>query len=96
MTIDEKLSLLERRISCGSFPHEIGIFLGYPLDDVLGFIENKGENCLFCGFWKVYSEPERARRTFEKYVYCRSFLCNKIAGGLDLYRAMATFKEEKR
>lgn len=23
---------------CGSFPHEIGIFLGYPLEDVIGFI----------------------------------------------------------
>ncbi|MBQ6661921.1 MAG: DUF3793 family protein, partial [Firmicutes bacterium] len=26
---------------CPSFPHEIGIFLGYPLDDVSGFIKNK-------------------------------------------------------
>ena len=25
------------------FPHEIGLFLGYPPEDVLGFIENKGE-----------------------------------------------------
>ena len=25
------------------FPHEIGAFLGYPADDVKGFIENRGE-----------------------------------------------------
>ena len=26
------------------YPHEIGLFLGYPLADVVGFIENRGWN----------------------------------------------------
>lgn len=25
------------------FLHEVGLFLGYPLDDVAGFIEQKGK-----------------------------------------------------
>ncbi|MHB8065530.1 MAG: DUF3793 family protein, partial [Ruminiclostridium sp.] len=38
------------------FPHEIGLFLGYPLCDVKAFIENKGKNCKYVGCWKVYSD----------------------------------------
>lgn len=28
------------------FPHEIGLLLGYPAEDVRGFIENRGKNSL--------------------------------------------------
>ena len=51
MPVQEMLSVLGKRITCGSFPHEIGIFLGYPLADVEGFIRNAGQNCLLCGVW---------------------------------------------
>ena len=94
LSTSEKLDILEDRISCTDFPHEIGIFLGYPVDDVLGFVKNGGANCLFCGFWKVYSEPEKARKAFDKYVYCRNHLCNNIDRGVDLCHAMANLKEE--
>lgn len=52
------------------FPHEIGIFLGYPLHDVEGFIEHKGKHFSLCGFWKVYSEPQRAEKLFAQYRKC--------------------------
>ena len=32
------LAELQSRLQCGTFPHEIGVFLGYPLKDVLGFM----------------------------------------------------------
>ena len=35
------------------FPHEIGVFLGYPLCDVKGFIENGGDGFVLSGYWKV-------------------------------------------
>ena len=41
------------------FPHEIGVFLGYPLDDVKGFIRHKGRDYTFCGCWKCYAIPRR-------------------------------------
>ena len=94
MSVDEMLTVLESRITCGSFPHEIGVFLGYPIEDVLGFIKNNGENFLFCGFWKVYSDPDGARMKFDKYVYCRNFLCNKISQGHDIYQALKAYKED--
>ena len=37
------------------FPHEIGLFLGYPLGDVIGFIDNEGKNSRCTGCWKVYA-----------------------------------------
>lgn len=56
------------------FPHEIGVFLGYPLGDVIGFIENKGKNYKYLGYWKVYCNEtetcllfERLRCCFERY-----------------------------
>lgn len=52
------------------FPHEIGIFLGYPLDDVKGFIENNGKNCESCGMWKVYCNVEEKQKLFQKFKRC--------------------------
>lgn len=52
------------------FPHEIGLFLGYPPEDVKGFMENKNEGCKCTGFWKVYGDEEKARKLFAKYQKC--------------------------
>ncbi len=54
-----------------SFPHEIGIFLGYPLEDVMGFIEHHGKDCICTGYWKVYSDEQRARKTFSQFRKCQ-------------------------
>lgn len=56
---------------CGSdFPHELGFFLGYPYEDVLGFIEHRGRDYLAAGPWKVYANLDRARATFERFRRC--------------------------
>jgi hypothetical protein len=49
------------------FPHEMGVFLGYPLCDVEGFIENGGEDFKLSGYWKVYGDAEEAKRLFESF-----------------------------
>ena len=84
-----QLERLSGRISASEdFPHEIGLFLGYPVDDVTGFIQNKGRNYLLCGYWKVYSDENRARRIFSNYDKCRNYLCNKLAQGESIYQAL--------
>lgn len=50
-----------------SFPHEIGIFLDIPLWDIVDYIKYQGRNYIFCGYWKVYSNPNYALETFESY-----------------------------
>ena len=52
------------------FPHEIGVFLGYPLQDVIGFIENQGRNFTCCGFWKSYGDPAEMQVCFACYRRC--------------------------
>jgi hypothetical protein len=48
-------------------PHEMGIFLGYPLEDVLGFIDNGGRNFKYLGYWKVYGDKRSAIEKFREY-----------------------------
>lgn len=57
------------------FPHEVGLFLGYPPEDVSGFIENKACGCKCTGCWKVYGDPKQAQETFKKYKKCTEIYC---------------------
>lgn len=63
--------LKNRLLNCACFPHEIGVFLGYPLEDVKGFIDNRGEKCESCGVWKVYCNKEEKEKLFQKFKKCR-------------------------
>ncbi len=68
--LEQLLEQLTRRLRTqADFPHEIGVFLGYPLRDVIGFIENRGQNFTCCGLWKSYGDPETVQRCFSR---CRS------------------------
>lgn len=53
-----------------SFPHEIGLFLGYPPTDVECFMNNTRKGVKCCGCWKAYSEPDKAKKVFERYKKC--------------------------
>jgi hypothetical protein len=48
-------------------PHEVGIFLGYPLDDVVGFIKNGGRREKISGYWKVYGNEKYALEKFGEF-----------------------------
>ena len=79
------LAELSRRLRTGGeFPHEIGLFLGYPSADVRGFIENRGAKAKLVGTWKVYSDPERAEQTFARYRKCVSLYLAQHAKGRSL------------
>ena len=70
--LEAALCQLSRRFQDPAcFPHELGLFLGYPLEDVQGFIQNDGKNYLFKGFWKVYAKEEASRERFALYMKCR-------------------------
>lgn len=53
------------------FPHEMGLLLGYPVEDVEGFIFNGGKNCLYAGYWKVYGDLPQKMLLFSKYERAR-------------------------
>ena len=71
-----KMKHLRRRLrESRSFPHEIGLFLGYPTRDVLAFLGELPGTCKLCGYWKVYFDEEEARRIFARYDRCRDTYC---------------------
>ncbi|MBQ6266128.1 MAG: DUF3793 family protein [Clostridia bacterium] len=73
--------LREKLMNCDSFPHEIGLFLGYPPEDVKGFIEQGAKCCKCSGCWKVYFDEDNAMKTFRKLGKCREVYCRKYAEG---------------
>lgn len=82
--------LSKRLCKYQTFPHEIGLFLGYPLSDVKGFIEHKGQNCKLVGYWKVYSDEYKTKELFEKYKKCTNVYCKKFSEGLSIQRLTVT------
>ncbi|MDO4711342.1 MAG: DUF3793 family protein [Peptostreptococcaceae bacterium] len=89
--LDAVLEHLEARLRANSdFPHEIGIFLGYPLADVIGFRENHGKNYKLSGYWKVYGDESHAKKLFEKYTRCRNNVCSRINNGMSLDQIFKT------
>lgn len=81
---DGYIGFLKTRFNISyAFPHEIGIFLDYPLKDVTGFIQNGGKNYIYCGDWKVYSQKTDAVRRFNIYKKCRDFVSSMLENGMD-------------
>ena len=80
------LETLGRRLNQGDFPHEVGLFLGYPPEDVEGFRLHRGRDYKLAGCWKVYSDVERARQCFRRYGLCRAALCRRLREGKALAR----------
>ena len=72
------------------FPHEVGLFLGYPPEDVQGFIQNPHSGYRCVGFWKVYGDPDKAEKTFTRYRNCTKALCRAAAGGKTLEQLIAS------
>ena len=63
------------------FPHEVGLFLGYPPEDVMGFIRHKETGCKHVGDWRVYGDAEAAKKTFARYQKCRTVYRNLFSAG---------------
>lgn len=78
------------------FPHEIGLLLGYPPEDVTGFIENEGKNFLYSGYWKVYGNPAEAKRIFDGYDKARDAVIKMAGNGSGIRDIMAFFTIMKR
>lgn len=80
------VQLIKKLEGCNEFPHEIGLFLGYPPEDVCGFIENRAQDCKLIGYWKVYGNEENAKTTFEKYKKCTDVYIKQFALGRSIDR----------
>lgn len=68
----------------GEFPHELGLLLGYPAEDVKGYMDNKGRNYLCTGYWQVYADPAAKLNLFQKFELARERLIRAIFDGKEI------------
>ncbi|WP_302812453.1 DUF3793 family protein [Victivallis vadensis] len=82
--------LIARCRSGREFPHEIGIFLGYPLKDVRGFIENSAA-CLAVprGLWRVAGDPAESLRVMEQYRCAEQTIQSVLERSVSFDRALS-------
>lgn len=70
------------------FPHEIGIFLGYPASDVRCFMA--GERPTVVGAWNAYGDERAARRRFDLLGRHEHRCRSRFAAGESLHALFAT------
>ena len=73
----------------GEFPHELGVLLEYPVEDVKGFIANQGRNSLMTRYWKVYHNKPEAERIFRIYDEAKEQALWEIVQGASLGKVAA-------
>ncbi|MDD3795538.1 MAG: DUF3793 family protein [Lachnospiraceae bacterium] len=66
------------------FPHEMGLLLGYPMEDVKGFIQNQGRNFLHTGYWKVYENLAEKLRLFQQFETAQKTVVKLVSRGVEL------------
>lgn len=82
--LEAALAELQQHLNNEVFPHEIGVFLGYPISDIRGFIQHKGANYICVGCWKVYHNEHQAKKTFARYKLCTRVYTRRFAEGIDI------------
>ena len=75
--------LISKLRSNPDFPHEVGLFLGYPPADVDGFMHRK-QACKLSGIWKVYDDVDDAARQFAKCRHCTEVYLRCASKGISL------------
>ncbi|MGL4911522.1 MAG: DUF3793 family protein [Romboutsia sp.] len=68
ITVDEYIDILVNKLHSNEFPHEIGIFLGYPLKDVVGFMGYGNYKFHETKSWRIYGEPDVSYEIYNKFL----------------------------
>ncbi len=79
--LGERLAESRKNHGTSAFPHEIGLFLGYPTADVLGFIRHSGRSALVTGYWKVYERPLEKLLMFVEIKHWEKRFCEAVSAG---------------
>ena len=83
---------LEYILGGNVFPHEMGLLLGYPLEDVVGFIDNSGKNYLISGYWKVYSNPKQMKSLFNSFDYAKDEMLGSFFSGQSISNIILSYQ----
>lgn len=78
------------------FPHEMGLLLGYPVEDVRGFIVHKGQNFLYSGYWKVYADVAKKQEMFRQYEEAQRDVIGLLAGGAGICQIIENYNDRNQ
>ncbi len=85
LNLDAQLDRLSSIYRKGDMPHEIGLFLGYPVKDVEGFMNQRGQGIMIGkGRWKIYGNIEDSLKTMRLHRTAENFCRNTLAKQNDL------------
>lgn len=91
--IYEYIGKLKERYNLYNCPHELGLFLGIPLEDVKDFMDCADKKCLGCGYWKVYNDYNKAKETFNQYDRVKELAVHHILRGDPSYDLACNIKK---
>ncbi len=83
--LDSLLSELKKRCREHFVPCEIGMFLDYPLEEVIAFAQGTLP-CRLCGYWKVYHDVAYAKKRFREFTLCRETYDMHLKNGETLFQ----------
>lgn len=83
LDVDCYINHLVTKLYNDTFPDEIGIFLGYPLKDVVGFMGYGNYKFHNTKYWRVYGDPKPSEDIYSKFVTHRKKIrdmlnCNSV------------------
>lgn len=85
----------EHKRTKASFPHELGLLLGYPAMDVWGFMEHGGKDYLYSGYWKVYGNLKETLTLFRKFKIAKGVTLHLAESGYSIADIMALYYKNK-
>lgn len=93
-TLECLLEKLIERYNEFHCPHELGVFLGIPLEDVKAFMECSKSKCIMCGYWKVYGDEEKAAEIFSYYDKSKAIAMKNIMEGVAFNNMVYEIKDK--
>lgn len=93
VNVDSFLNMLKHRYKLNNCPHELGIFLGIPIEDVRDFMGCTNKKCLLNGYWKVYNNCNYAKRVFMEFDDIREHVALNIIHGSNLMELIKSIRE---
>ncbi len=89
LTLETTLQHLQASFNNG-IPHEVGMFLGYPVKDVKGFMAQEAEPSQGRGMWRIYGPPTRSLKLSNFYRSKKQEMITKLATGRIPYQLLQT------
>ncbi|QZY55367.1 DUF3793 family protein [Crassaminicella profunda] len=72
------LNHMIEKIIQGTIPDEIGLFLGYPLKDVLGFMGHPSLKLTKVNGWRVYGDATLSDKTYDEFLKAKAQIKNLL------------------